>query len=440
MNPRKTTLGILRHFDEKPGALEPIIHNDASFKLLDYRDRRFVYEMVFGIMRRKKTLDYIIKHFLADSKEPDPELLRILRLGAYQIIYMDKIPAHAAVNESVKSAKSTPSVRHASGVVNAVLRRVISSKRNLPVPGSSQLGEKLSIQYSHPAWMVERWLARYGLGKTKKLLEFNNQRPQTYLRRNLRGLSKQQFEMDSTPICGSSTGFNNLYYPLKKHIMPERIALLREGWCTIQAPSSGWVVAMMSPEPGQSVYDMCAAPGGKTSLMAEMVGATGAVCASDSNFARLGTLVENLERLKIRNTYVFAADGRRPCVSGQFDSVLIDAPCTATGVFHRHPEARWLRRKSDIEQMSLLQGELLNSAAELVVPGGTLTYATCSLEPEENDEAIARFLALHPEFSRLDPPRTIPARYLDLSGYLRILPHEHDIDGMFAARLSKKRK
>lgn len=438
MNPRKTALSILRHFDEHPGPLEPIIHNNASFKQLDYRDRRFVYELVFGIMRHRMTLDYVIKRFLASPTPPDPNLLRILRLGAYQIMYMDRIPAHAAVNESVKSAKSTPSVRHASGVVNAVLRRIIAGKKNLPASESSNLGVKLSIQYSHPVWLVERWLARYGLGKTKKLLEFNNRRPEIFIRRKLKGLSKQQFEIDASTLCGKATGFNSLYYPLKKQILPERIALLREGYCTVQAPSSGWVVALMDLKSGEHVFDMCAAPGSKTTLAAELVGSSGAMCAADSNPQRLKPLVENLLRMHIDNTYVFAADGKHPCVSGQFDTVLVDAPCTATGVFHRHPEARWLRTKHDIEELSRLQGELLNAAADLVVSGGTLVYATCSLEPEENEEAVARFLTLHPEFSKETPPRSIPARYVDLSGYLRILPHEHDMDGMFAARLRKR--
>jgi 16S rRNA (cytosine967-C5)-methyltransferase len=285
--------------------------------------------------------------------------------------------------------------------------------------------------------MVRRWLDNFGLGRTKKLLEFNNTRPEIFLRRSSRRITRQQFEADSRELCVSSGGFMNLYYRLTQPIPPEKIALLREGYCTVQAPSSGWVVAMLKPERNQRLLDVCSAPGGKTSLLAELAGESGAVCACEIRMYRLRRMIDTIGRLQLHNVYPVLCNGINLPFAGSFDSVLLDAPCSGTGVLHRHPDGRWIKTPEHIERIVSAQQRLLDGAAPFVVPGGVLVYATCSLEPEENHRQISSFLQRQPDFELESPPAAVPQKFIDNEGCLFVTPFEHGMDGMFAARLRK---
>ncbi len=245
MDARQLVVQILRTFDGRSGSLDQIV--DAALKSthLDRRDKRFVFENVYGILRWRIRLDYLIDRLLSNDRlRENVSLRRVLQLGLYQLLFLDRVPHHAAVFESVQLAKNLPETRDIAGVVNAVLRRV-TTDRLAGQPGEiKDPAEKLSIEYSHPRWMIERWLTNLGLGNTRKLLAFNNERPEIYLRRKIHGLSKQQFEAETRELCDPSTGYLNLYYRLKSRVSPDMVDAIGHGYCNVQAPSSGWVVAL----------------------------------------------------------------------------------------------------------------------------------------------------------------------------------------------------
>ncbi len=436
-NPRQLILKIFIELDKKRSNLDHIINSVLRGSHIDHRDRRFVYEIVYGILRNKATIDYTIDKYLSRSSGlKDETLHRILRIGIYQLLYMDRVPDHAAVNETVMLAKADLKTVRFSSVVNAIMRALINDKKIVTLPDPQQdLVNRLTVEYSHPRWIVERWLKNFGLAKTKQILAFNNQKPPIYLRRRLREISRQQFEADVRNICEPATGYLNLYYKLK--VFPENIQVINHGLCNVQSPSSGWVVALMDVKKGEHLLDLCAAPGGKTALMSELTGDEGTVCACELKWNRLMSVVETARRMKLNNIYPLICDGVYPPFNGFFDKVLLDAPCSGTGVFHRHPEARWIRNEEDILSLTEKQRDLLNSAASLVDIGGVIVYSTCSLEPEENQKQIELFLKEHPSFCLDNVPDSIPERFIDNSGYLMITPYEHGIDAMFGARLKR---
>jgi len=437
-NTRHLVLKILSEFDSEPGDPERIADRVLARRRMEDRDRRFVFEIVYGVLRNRIYLDYVIAKFITGERELLLDnLRRILQIGAYQIIFLDRVPDHAAVNEAVELAKKDRDAAGAAGLVNAVLRNVIKNKFAIELPDSqTDLSGRLSVEFSHPRWMVERWLAQFGLGKTRKILAFDNERPAIWLRRRMRGLSRQQFEFDVRTLCEPAEGYLNLYYKMKKALDPEDLRLLQNGFCVVQAPSSGWAVAMLDLRGGERVADLCCAPGGKTTLMAELVGA-GTVAACDRARWKLGLTAEASDKLGLKNVYPILCDSTAPPFKGRFDSVLVDAPCSGTGVLQRHPDGRFVRTADDIANIVELQKQLLDSAAGLVKDGGTLVYSTCSLEEEENGQQVERFLSDHPDFKLVPPPAAIPVKFVDDSGYMRITPFEHGMDGMFGARFKK---
>jgi len=436
---RQLVQRILADFDGNPGDPERIADRILARRYIEHRDRRFVFELVYGVLRNRIYLDYVIDTFISDEREPMSDALRrILEIGAYQILFLDRVPDHAAVNETVNLAKRDPSTAPGAGFINAVLRKVISNKFDIKLPDSqTDLSGRLSIEFSHPKWMVERWLARYGLGDTKKILAFNNERPAVYLRRKMRDISRPQFEFDMRTLCEAGSGYLNLYYKMKKPLEPENLRILQDGFCSVQAPSSGWVVAMLGLRDGERALDMCSAPGGKTTLMAELVGDSGSVVACDKGRWKMKTVAEAVAAQGIGNILPLVCDSVEPPFFGTFDKVLLDAPCSGSGVLQRHPDGRFVRTAEDIDSRVLLQRGLLDSAAKLVGDGGILVYSTCSLEPEENEHQVERFLNAHPEFKLDHPPDVIPAMYIDDADCLRITPYKHGMDGMFGARFKK---
>ncbi|MDR2578493.1 MAG: 16S rRNA (cytosine(967)-C(5))-methyltransferase RsmB [Chitinispirillales bacterium] len=440
MNTRQLVLKILSDFDDRPGDPDRIAEKVLSRKRIEQRDRRFIFEIVYGVLRNRIYLDYVIDRFLSTDRELKLDnVRRILQLGAYQILFLDRVPDHAAVNESVNLAKKDRGAAPAAGLVNAILRNVIKNKHSIVLPDpKADLSGRLSVEFSHPKWMVERWLARYGLGNTKKILMFNNERPDIYLRRSRTHIfSRQQFDNDVRTLCEPGCGYFNLYYKMKKSFDPQSLRILQDGFCTVQAPSSGWVVALLGLSSGDRVADLCAAPGGKTTLMAEAVGEPGAVFAGDRSRWKIGLLAGTIEKLGIKNIYPVICDSVRPPFRGLFDKVLVDAPCSGTGVLQRHPDGRFVRTASDIENAAYLQKKLLDSAANMVGSGGVIVYSTCSLEPEENEDQVARFLSDHPEFELDAPPDAVPAMFVDSKNCLRITPFQHAMDGMFGVRFKK---
>ncbi|MBN1578616.1 MAG: 16S rRNA (cytosine(967)-C(5))-methyltransferase RsmB [Chitinispirillaceae bacterium] len=439
MNSRQLILRIMTAYDKRPGNPERLIDHALGGLHIDHRDRRLIFEIVYGIVRRRATLDYLIDRHVTDEKNRDDHLLRrILRIGLYQLLYLDRIPDHAAVNETVELAKAGERSKNFAGTINAVMRTLIKNKKQIEYPDPQKdLAGRLAVEFSHPKWMVERWLRHFGLANTRGLLTYNNEKPPVFLRRSLRKMTRRQFEADVRLICDTAGGYRDLYYRLKKALLPENIQLIRQGFCNVQAPSSGWVAALLDVKQGDRIIDICSAPGGKSALMAEMAGDSGMVCACEVSFKRLRMVVEIINAMNLWNIHPLVCDGALPPFRGIFDKVLLDAPCTATGVLHRHPEARWIRTAHDITRLAKVQAMLLDAAATLVGGGGSIVYATCSLEPEENEQQIERFLADHPQFELDSCPEAVPQKFIDNRGFLSITPYEHHMDGMFAARLRR---
>jgi len=410
---------------------------DSSFDrrttALDARDRRWLRELVYGMLRQRGAIDAILQERVRGGlSRVDEDLVDLMRLGCYQLIHMGSVPAYAAIAQTVELAK----VRHgigASKLVNAVLRRIDRESGDLAVTVPEDRLDALAQKYSHPRWLVGRWLSRWGEEETAILLMKNNAeapvvlRPYGIVREQLEAmLEAAGVEVEDAPLARDSIQISG-------GISLTELGAFKQGLFFVQDPGSTLVTQYAAIPPGGVVADLCAAPGGKA---LELTRNARLVLASDWSQQRLVRLLENRGRLEADNLLVAVADARRPAIRDA-DAVLIDVPCTGTGTFRRHPDARWRLRVSDIPVMASLQSSILREAAKVVRPGGLLIYSTCSLEPEENDAQIEDFLARNPGWT-LDPPPqgTVPPETID-RGFLRVLPQVHGSDGAFAARLRR---
>ena len=410
---------------------------DSSFEKravdLDARDRRWLRELIYGMLRQRGTIDAILEERVRGGlSRVDSDLVDLMRLGVYQLLHMGSVPAYAAIAQTVELAK----VRHgigASKLVNAVLRRIDRESNDLTVPIPPDPVEGMAVRYSHPRWMVARWLKRYGEEGTTVLLMKNNAeapvviRPYGIVREQLEAmLEGSGVEVEDAPLARDSIQISG-------GISLTDLGAFRQGLFFVQDPGSTLVGQYAAIPQDAGVADLCAAPGGKS---LELSRVAKFVIASDRSIYRLGRLLDNRARLEANHIHVMVADARFPAIR-PVDAVLIDVPCTGTGTFRRHPDARWRLRISDLSVMAALQASILKAAATAVKPGGLLIYSTCSLEPEENELQVQDFLAKNPDF-KLDPPPSgvVPAETLD-NGFLRVLPQVHGTDGAFAARLRR---
>ncbi|HEU5182554.1 MAG TPA: 16S rRNA (cytosine(967)-C(5))-methyltransferase RsmB [Candidatus Polarisedimenticolia bacterium] len=412
--------------------------------LCDERDRRLAKELVSGTLRNLATLDAALEDLSGVALERiDGHLLGPLRIGLYQILHLDRIPPSAAVNESVKLARSTSGTRGA-GFVNAVLRKAVNGRDRLrAMPDQGLDAAALALQFSVPEWIVARWLDRWGQDETHDLLR-SMSRPSPVslwvnpalgtaeeLARELREEGIETRESERIPHCLHVVKGN-----------PATSRCFSEGKGYLQDEGSQAIALLMPVQAGMTILDACAAPGGKSFILASRTGAGGKVIAVDRAVPRLRRLLHNRARLKIDNVFPLAADmERRPPFSSAFDAVILDAPCTGTGVMGRHPEIRWRLDPGDLVSLVARQRNLLQSTAAAVAPGGVLLYSVCSLEPEEGEEQIDWFVEAHPEFETVSLLPFLPILASDALGEgdsVCFLPHRHRTDGFFAALLRRK--
>jgi 16S rRNA (cytosine967-C5)-methyltransferase len=391
-------------------------------------DRRLAHELAAGVLRQRSTLDRQLAPLIPRGwNDVGADLQDILRLGAYQLTELERVPAHAAVDTSVALAKHAGGTR-AAGFVNAVLRRLTRSVPN--ADGAPAPGLALAERYSHPSWLVERWVQFFGAAETETLLLWNNSRPRLVAQAGREDLPALERSWRAAGLAVSAAPFGAGL--VVEGARPQDLPGYEEGAFIIQDPAQALLVRFVDALPGVILYDACAAPGGK----AIALGAQGLrVIAGDISRPRGRRLVENLRRAGSGREHVITADARQPPVR-PLHAVLLDAPCLATGTFVRHPDARWRVSLEALGKVQRLQAELLESTAQVVAPGGLLVYSTCSLEPEENQMQVDAFLTRHPEFRRetaahLDPILLSPA------GDLAILPQRHGMDGAYAARLRR---
>ncbi len=423
-------------------------------------DAGLATELTMGVLRWQRLLDFLIdRNLTKKSKTLDGEVRIALRMGIYQLHFLERVPPHAAVNESVELVKKSRK-RSAAPLVNAVLRKAAKEKVSGATPGEKiaallskdlPLAEFLGIQQSHPTWLVERWLRALGEERTRALLAANNRVP-----------AISAFVLDPRHREDAKASLEKAGCTVKPGLLlrdawtlhggnPAASEAVKESWIAIQDEASQAVAQLVSAVPGNTILDLCAAPGGKTLLLSLAAGPQGHVVAAELHSHRARAMAERFERAGVRNVEVTTLDGAQPLPFEQpFDRILVDAPCSGTGTLARHPEIRWRLRAEDLADLHARQVGLLRNALPGLAADGRLVYSTCSLEPEENELVVNQVLnASENKFHLVADPGTIesvlrePAQAENLispEGFLRTFPPEHGTDGFFAAVIERKIK
>jgi 16S rRNA (cytosine967-C5)-methyltransferase len=387
-------------------------------------------ELVYGVVRWQATLDWLIAR-KTDGRPQKPLLQNLLRLGLYQIFWLDRIPPHAAVNETVALARSGGAAGQ-TGFINAVLRGYTRESSHTRGLLEDLKREQPHLGWSHPEWLVERWRKRWGDQKAAALMEWNNQPARTFARVNrLKTEAAALLErwgaegMEFQPVSGKDWLEPNQAFELGAHTTLAGLPSFQEGLFYVQDPSTLLAVREMDPQQGETVLDYCAAPGGKLCFAAELMRNQGRLVAHDLSAGRLKLVAENCTRLGVACAEIVPAGGTS-FQPEAFDRVLVDAPCSNTGVMRRRVDLRWRVRPDEVTRLVAGQHDLLDRAANLLRPGGVLVYSTCSLEPEENESLVRQFLEAKPSFT-LERERTL-------------LPFVDGVDGAYVAKMRRSRK
>jgi 16S rRNA (cytosine967-C5)-methyltransferase len=437
--PRERALSILQGI-ERGGFVDPLL--DAARRDFNGRDSAFILELVYGVLRNRSLLDWTLDRF---SEKPiaktDAWTRNILRIAAYQLIHLDRVPTSAAVNTATELAKVHGKK---SGYVNGLLRTFERNKTTLSLPPTDNPLSRLSIVHSHPAWLVRRWLDRLGMQAVEEVLKNNNRHAPLMIRTNVLKGTRD----DLLPLLeaqGASVRAS-LYSPAGIEVLSSSgIAVLpayRDGWFMVQDEAAQLVGMMLSPQRGETILDACAAPGGKATHIAELMGDQGSVIALESDKKRIGKISENSSRLGIRIIRPVLGDAAT-YREGTYDRVLVDAPCSGLGVLRRHPDGRWTKTEESIRERAVLQIKIMKNCAKLLKPGGVLVYATCTTEPEENEAVVSAFISASGGEFRVDDPRPgLPATAAALvgpDGFFRTFPDAAAMDGFFGARIVKSK-
>ena len=406
---------------------------DRAVRSLGEADQRLAHEMAAGVLRQQSALDSRLGALVPRGwGSVAPGLQEVLRLGAFQLTALDRVPPHAAVDTSVSLAKAIGGAR-AGGFVNGVLRHLTRlTGVSKPPAGEGDAASRLAGQHSHPLWLVARWIARYGEEATAELLEWNNTRPRLVLQPARQGLEEIRRRLDASGIAVKPAPFGAGLVVGRSR--PAEIPGYAAGEFIVQDPAQALLARFAELPPGTRLYDACAAPGGKSLALGRGLAA---VIAADRSCARVARMVINFRRAGSGREHAIVADARLPPVR-PIEAVLVDAPCLGTGTFGRNPDARWRVTPQALAGLVEQQEELMARSAEVVAPGGLLIYSTCSLEPEENEDQVDRFLGAHPEFQR-ETNDTFPAALASPKGDLMIIPQRHHMDGAYAARLRRAR-
>jgi 16S rRNA (cytosine967-C5)-methyltransferase len=419
--------------------------------LKDERDRALATDLVTGTLRWQQQLDYLIEHF---ARRPpaklDFEVLQILRLGAYQLIHLDRVPASAAVNDAVAQTRRAKKTS-AAGLVNAVLRAIAASKAKgaLPVPDKTDELTYLEVSLSHPRWLAERWLRKLGFADTEARETFNNTPSPLTIRVNRLKTEPQalvealaKLDVDVVPARYAPDAF------VVRTGNPLRTPLAHSGMFFLQDEASQLVSLLGAVKPGMRVLDACASPGGKTTAMAAFANDRAEIVAADLRSARVQLLRDTVRSSGAHSIRIVQADLEAGLPFGPiFDLVFVDAPCSGLGTIRRDPDIRWRRTAADLPDLATAQNRMIRNAAQAVAPRGTLVYSTCSSEPEENEAVVAGFVAGNPSFRPVDlhddlhaarsPHLAALEPVLDPAGFLRTLPEKHGLEAFFGAVLRR---
>jgi len=440
---RKTALSILNRLNNKKAILDRELeialekHNTFS-----KRDRSFLYQLVYGVIRWQKRLDWIIAGFSKTSMDKiDPQILNILRLGTYQILYLDKTPVSAAVNTSVELSKSI-SRPWVVKYVNGVLRQITRRHTDMNFPDKSQDPVlALAITYAFPEWLIQRWIDRFGIHKTELLCDRINTIPPISIRTNTLKTTQDSLVASLDGLVEnlriSTYAPDGICFDLPKISISE-IPAFQKGWFQVQDEAAQLVTVLLNPKPGETILDACAGLGGKTGHIAQLMHNTGRLYALDNSSQKLSRLTLEMKRLGISIVTPYPHDLYTPLNARElclFDRILLDAPCSGLGVLRRNPDTKWNVQQEDLQRSQNRQIIFLNHLAPWVKPSGILNYTVCSIEPEETDDVVSLFLKHHRHFSIegsfLKPNNEI-GKMTYKNGYLRTYPDFRDMDGFFS--------
>lgn len=430
---REVAVGILTHFD-KTHYLD-----ESNLNELTGQDRQQANELIQGILRRKMYLDFLIdtySHIAVSDLEV--KIKNILRLGIYELLFMDGTPDYAAINEAVELAKGGKSHKTAD-MVNAILRKVQKDMANLPKPNYEDRTQLIAVTFSHPEWLVKRWVERYGEREAFLLMQANNKRPNYFLRVNNLKTQTQNFKLrlEKAGMEFVESEWLPGFFQVNTLAEAVRRGWFEKGLCAVQDIAAGFAPWIIDPQPGESLIDLCAAPGTKTIFLADMMQNKGSILSVDINPKRIEKIAENAENFGADIVNIKRADA----IEESFklaNAVLLDAPCTGTGVMAKRADLRWRRTPEELEQITQTQWELLDAAANMVAKNGRLVYTTCSLEPEENMDQIKKFLEEYDNFVLEDLSGYLPEEVLIEDGKAyQTLPHVHHCDGHFGVLLRR---
>jgi 16S rRNA (cytosine967-C5)-methyltransferase len=437
---RYLAVKILSRFDRSDSYLDKLLAHDLNREHLIPQDKALLTELVNGVVRWKLKIDWVLTGFYHGDYQKCLNIVKnTMRVALYQILFLNRIPVPAAIYEAVEIVKSIQGDKTAS-IVNGVLRNIARNVDNIryPSPNDDEVYH-ISVMNSHPKWMVKRWMDRFGKEDTISLLEYNNRRPYIPVRVNsLKAdvkeieeiFSKHKVEFDKTPFFENSLLLISPKYDITAS------DLFKNGMITVQDPSASLTVKLAAPEENSVIYDLCAAPGGKSFLLAEYTRNNSKIIASDKHESKLRFIKEGAERLGFDNIITASINAEKPKLKEDADLILLDVPCSGLGVLSKKPDIKWKRDNDNITELVSLQRSIIDNSAQYVKPGGVLLYSTCTTEPEENEENVKWFLENHPEFELEDAADYLP-KEICRDRFMYILPHLHKIDGAFAARMKK---
>lgn len=438
---RQLAFTVLREIDKGAFADVALERNIGKFSLAP-ADRRLATELIYGTVRRQRTLDALIDQFGKRRVDQQPaDLRRILHIGFYQLRYLDHVPAHAVVDTTVQLAKQAR-LGKLSGVVNGMLRqylRLQNDRDPLTLPTDNL--QSLGVLHSYPNWIIQAWQELLPAPEVAELCKWFNQTPKIDLRVNRLRASVNQVV---TALTAHGLKVQPGHTPDAIRIVGptgnvRQLPGYDEGWWMVQDSSAQLVSYLMDPQPGETVIDACAAPGGKTTHLAELMGDTGRVLGCDRTSSRLNKIRQNAKRLQLTTIETVTGDSREhPKFKGIADRVLLDVPCSGLGTLHRHADARWRQTPEAIAGLTTLQRELLEAAVDWVKPNGVLVYSTCTLHPDENQTLIQNFLADHPDWQIHPPNEKSPvAPFTTEQGWATVWPHKQDMDGFFMVKMQR---
>lgn len=436
MNERERAFLVLEAIDTE-GAYSHIALGKALHNQISKQDTDFIRHLVLGVLEKRGLLDYFIQKL--SDKTAKRKVRQILRLALFQLLYMDRIPKHAVVDEAVQLCKKIAPQN--SGYVNAVLRK--ADKAVLLAEDFSKLDPeyRLEVLYTLPPWLIKRWVRRFGLDQTEALLKELRHKPKLYMRVNpLRGsIESVCDQLTALGISWSETSFSALLEvkDLGQNAL-DHLELLKSGAVTIQDLAAYLVGEAMNPNAQDTVLDSCAAPGGKSSHLAELAPES-QIVSTDIHPAKVDKMRESFIRRGYKNIECLVYDGQeyRAEWHQHFTQVLLDAPCSGLGIINRKPELPFHKKESDINSLSEIQQTLLDNLCQYVKPGGFLTYATCTIEPEENEDQVRSFLNRHPQYDLVDLNGRLPSNFVRAEGWVSLLPSSNH-DGFFIAMFKKR--